>query len=343
MSDREKYSLEEKLQSKLQNHEVNASHLWENIAKQIPNSSGSIWNSLGKWAAGFVATAAVTGSLWFFLNQENVKVTESHLPVNQSNQPIQTTPKENTIQENSGASISINSDLLALDEIDSASTSVLNVDQILAEVEENSLVEDEARNFEPQVQQTEQSHSITQNQEVNSQDQSVTAHFSCVVSNPEQLRYYLFAAQDKADRYTWILSNGVESSLQAFPVNFEEPGEYSVSLTVEVNGVVLTENQVVNVYRPAKLQPANAFAPGYDGKNDSFDVLANSENVKELHSFTITNQTGRVVFESNSESSWNGRMNGELAIPGTYFWQLEYTDFGNEIKRAKGSIQLFSE
>jgi flagellar hook assembly protein FlgD len=107
---------------------------------------------------------------------------------------------------------------------------------------------------------------------------------------------------------------------------------------------VLVEEKTIEVYRPAKLSPATAFAPGFDGKNDIFDVLYNARNVSEAINFEITDANGRKVYQSGGQSVWDGKnSNAELCQPGYYYWLIEFKDRLGNLKSQTGSIRIFAE
>jgi gliding motility-associated-like protein len=107
---------------------------------------------------------------------------------------------------------------------------------------------------------------------------------------------------------------------------------------------VLVEEKTIEVYRPAKLSPVTAFAPGFDGKNDLFDVLYNARNVNEAVNFKITDVNGRLVYQTGGQSVWDGKnSNAELCQPGNYYWLLEYKDRQGNLKSQAGSIRIFAE
>ena len=107
---------------------------------------------------------------------------------------------------------------------------------------------------------------------------------------------------------------------------------------------MMVEEKTIEVYRPAKLSPVTAFAPGFDGKNDVFDVLYNARNVKELVDFKITDVNGRLIYQSSGQSMWDGKnLNAELCQPGYYYWLLEFKDLQGNLKSQSGSIRIFGE
>lgn len=348
MKDNSKLNLEELLQSKFEHHEVNADHVWNNLAKQLPASHSVGWSVYSKLAAVLVGATAVSAVTYFMLKDNS-----SSMPVSQQKTELQQEENRSTANTIDTLAHSIqhstNNDVINhvseqearathSNELENSSF-VFQESALRLSDEMEDLIHSNSRNIENK-QVIENREAIVQS---SLQDLELTSHFTCVPTNKNELRYFLFAAQDGANEYLWRVSNGFESRDQAVAMQFDEEGEYVVSLTVQVLGVTKTESQIVKVYKPAQLNAVNAFAPGVDGKNDSFDVLENSENVTSLSHFTITSSIGKVVFDSPNSSVWDGKLNGELQQPGSYFWFLEYLDREGAAHQAKGKIQLFAE
>ena len=348
MKDNSKLNLEELLQSKFEHHEVNADHVWNNLAKQLPASNTAGWSALSKLAAVVVGVASVAAVTYFLINDNS-----SSMPVSQENTEVK--QEENRSSTNTVDTLTkeieystrnaLSNQVRNQESIETHSNELENSLFVYQEREFHlsdemeDLIHSNSRNIESQ-QVVENRETIVQS---TNQDVVLTSHFTCVPTNQNELRYFLFAAQDGADKYHWRVSNGMESFEQAVAIQFEEEGEYEISLMVEVSGESKSEAQKVKVYKPAQLNAVNAFAPGVDGKNDYFDVLENAENVTSLSHFTITSSTGKVVFESTHSSVWDGKLNNELQQPGSYFWFLEYQDKEGATHQAKGKIQLFAE
>ena len=172
----------------------------------------------------------------------------------------------------------------------------------------------------------------------------LTNSFTAVVSNAESLRYFFFGAAEKADSYAWNFGDGFDGQGQSIAHEFTEEGSYTVKYIVSRGEEVLVEEKTIEVYRPAKLSPVTAFAPGFDGKNDVFDVLYNARNVSEVVNFEITDANGRKVYQSGGQSVWDGKnSNAELCQPGNYYWLLEYKDRQGNLKSQTGSVRIFAE
>ncbi|MEQ1553730.1 MAG: gliding motility-associated C-terminal domain-containing protein [Ferruginibacter sp.] len=83
----------------------------------------------------------------------------------------------------------------------------------------------------------------------------------------------------------------------------------------------------------------NAFTPNNDGLNDNFKPIIN-ETVTQYH-FVVYNRWGQIVFESNIQNKgWDGKKDGVLQPNGTYVYFLQYSDYYNIQKVAKGTVNL---
>ena len=133
------------------------------------------------------------------------------------------------------------------------------------------------------------------------------------------------------------------------------PGKYFVKLIVTNNddsmdcsdifksGEIIVEGSIFEV--------PNVFTPNGDGANDEFKVKLYS--VKS-YSVKIFNRWGRMVYEfqesdvspgltdRKSTKGWNGKINGKLAAPGTYFYVIEAEGREEEGKHytERGSLTL---
>ena len=159
---------------------------------------------------------------------------------------------------------------------------------------------------------------------VNPEKEPLTNSFTAVVSNAESLRYFFLGAAEKADSYVWNFGDGFDGQGQSIAHEFGEEGTYTVKYMVSRGEEVMVEEKTIEVFRPAKLSPATAFVPGIDGLNDVFDVLYNSRNVRKVLDYNIVDANGRVVFQSNGPTVWDGKnSNAEFCQPGIYYWHID--------------------
>ena len=329
------------IREKLESHEVPADHLWNNISQNIPQPSSSFWKPWMTNAA--IGTAAIATSAIIYFNSPK------------SLQPIAQTTEQKSEEV----------------KVDTTSTTVNSVESsestVIPQIITGGIPDDIYSGYVWQMPQAEELASIVssnqKNEEIaeivdafnshtseNKSSESIiekeplTNSFTAVISNPENLRYFFFGAAEKADSYVWNFGDGFDGQGQSIAHEFTEEGTYTVKYMVSRGEDVLVEEKTIEVYRPAKLSPVTAFAPGFDGKNDVFDVLYNARNVSEAVNFEITDANGRKVYQSGGQSVWDGKnSNAELCQPGYYYWLIEFKDRQGNLKSQTGAIRIFAE
>ena len=329
------------IREKLESHEVPADHLWNNISQNIPQPSSSFWKPWMTNAA--IGTAAIATSAIIYFNSPK------------SLQPIaQTTEQKSEEVKADTTSTAVNS-------VESSESTV--IPQIITggipddiysgyvwqmpEAEELASIETENQSdaqIAALIEDSNLNPSDNRSSQVIAEREPLTNSFSAVVSNAENLRYFFFGAAENADSYVWNFGDGFDGQGQSIAHEFTEEGTYTIKYLVSRGEEVLVEEKTIEVYRPAKLSPVTAFAPGFDGKNDVFDVLHNARNISEVINLEITDANGRKVYQSVGQSVWDGKnSNAELCQPGYYYWLLEFKDRQGNLKSQTGSIRIFAE
>jgi hypothetical protein len=328
------------IREKLESHEVSADHLWNNISQNIPQSS-SFWKPWKTTAA--IGTAAIATSAIIYFNSP-----KSLQPIAQTTeQKIEEAKVDTTLTSSQSVDASETSEIPQVvmggipDDIISGYVWELSEAEELASIisndQNNEQIAEIVDTFNSHTSENKSSESITE-------IEPLTNAFTAVVSNAESLRYFFFGAAEKADSYAWNFGDGFDGQGQSIAHEFTEEGSYTVKYLVSRGEEVLVEEKTIEVYRPAKLSPVTAFAPGFDGKNDIFDVLYNARNVSEAVNFKITDVNGRLVYQTGGQSVWDGKnSNAELCQPGNYYWLLEYKDRQGNLKSQAGSIRIFAE
>lgn len=330
--------------SKLENHEVPADHLWQSIASNIPASHTGFWKPWMTGVSAAVGTVAVATMTWFGFKADEQWIQKSEVLTTETAQPPQT-----TIEQAPQAIAPFDAP-----QTTSAKNEVVDTPR---EFDSNFVIDEYTpmENHAPVVSELEligaqnevpQQSNHTLGAPLEERGAELSAYFTVVVSDAEDLKYFFFAAQTGADSYDWYLTNGdvFESyQTQSFSYPFEQEGEYQLSLRVVSNGKERSSTQVLKVYRPAQLNPVNAFAPGYDGLNEVFDALAGARNVQDVSEFIITDANGKVVYQQEHGAVWDGHINGELAAAGRYLWTIEFTDAYGKVYVKRGNLQLFAE
>ena len=330
------------IREKLESHEVPADHLWNNISQNIPQSSSSFWKPWMTTAA--IGTAAIATSAIIYFNSP-----KSLQPIAQTAEQKIEEVKTDTISTNNQSveapvrpaipriiTGGISDDMISgyvwefpePDSTKAAEASIKRNSEIVATIDDTPI----------------SNPSENKHLTVLAEKEELTNSFTAVVSNAESLRYFFFGAAEKADSYVWNFGDGFDGQGQSIAHEFTEEGTYTVKYMVSKGEEVLVEEKTIEVYRPAKLAPVTAFAPGFDGKNDIFDVLYNGRNINEVVNFEITDANGRKVYQSAGQSVWDGKnMNGELCQPANYYWLIEFKDRQGNLKSQTGSIRIFAE
>ena len=329
------------IREKLESHEVSADHLWNNISQNIPQSSSSFWKPWMTTAA--IGTAAIATSAIIYFNSSN-KIQPAVQSSDQKTEEVKVDTTSTTVNSvETSESTAIPQIITGGIPDDIYSGYVWQMPQaeelasIVSSNQKNEEIAEIVDAFNSHTYENKSSESITENE-------PLTNAFTAVVSNAESLRYFFFGAAEKADSYVWNFGDGFDGQGQSIAHEFTEEGSYTVKYMVSRGEEVLVEEKIIDVYRPAKLSPVTAFAPGFDGKNDVFDVLYNSRNVSEVINLEITDANGRRVYQSGGQSVWDGKnSNAELCQPGYYYWLIEFKDRQGNLKSQSGSIRIFAE
>jgi len=90
----------------------------------------------------------------------------------------------------------------------------------------------------------------------------------------------------------------------------------------------------------------NAFSPNDDGINDRLIVFGNSEQIKEIRSFSIFDRWGNQIFHrerfdfNTFIGSWNGRYRGKVLNPDVFVWELELIHIDGSIIQQNGNVSI---
>jgi hypothetical protein len=330
------------IREKLESHEVPADHVWNNISQNIPQTSSSFWKPWMTTAA--IGTAAIATSAIIYFNSPKSLQPIAQTTVQKSEEVGSDTLSSTTQPvENSSSEVipqiifgGIPDDIISgyvwefpePDSTKAAEASIKRNSEIVANIDHTPI----------------SNPSENRHVTVLAEKEELTNSFTSVVSNAESLRYFFFGAAENADSYVWNFGDGFDGQGQSIAHEFTEEGTYTVKYLVSRGEEVLVEEKTIEVYRPAKLSPVTAFAPGFDGKNDIFDVFYNARNASEVVNFEITDANSRKVYQSGEQSVWDGKnMNGELCQPAYYYWLIEFKDRQGNLKSQTGSIRIFAE
>ena len=154
---------------------------------------------------------------------------------------------------------------------------------------------------------------------------------------------------------SWTTPDGnILSGSNAISPHVNEPGTYTITVTNLDNGCENSSSMEVYVVANydldlSQLTIPNVITPGTDNKNDYFRMfLANDPQfdvgaVMEEFGLSIFDRWGSLIYQSSGQNrSWNGRVNGEIPTPGTYYYLLSYeVECGVTLKESvEGSIEL---
>lgn len=132
--------------------------------------------------------------------------------------------------------------------------------------------------------------------------------------------------------WAWDFGNGQQSALENPEFSFPEPGNYTVSLTVQnEQGCVSRISHGPYVIRTPDLFIPNVFSPNADGINDNFWVEYTGDQPFNL---IVFDRWGTEVFiTTNKQKRWDGT-NGNGQLPeGVYYYKLRVgnRDFNGNI------------
>ena len=90
----------------------------------------------------------------------------------------------------------------------------------------------------------------------------------------------------------------------------------------------------------------NVFTPNSDAENPTY--FLSGKNLVSLE-LTILNRWGAVVFSKsssdliNNNPAWDGKINGDLATDGIYFYIYKATGITNQVVEGHGFLHLISD
>ncbi len=174
---------------------------------------------------------------------------------------------------------------------------------------------------------------ITVNQPPNAFDSVSIVTTFC----PGDAPIYLFVNNPASNSYSWYgnanATGPVLSTNDSLQVDFPIPGTYyTVVMPNPLGGAAC------NIIASTKLEYAlpppppkfitntNVFTQNGDVKNDYFLMNQSSyKYIKEFH-LEVFNRWGKKVYETSDFSSqWDGKINGNKAEEGVYFWMASYS------------------
>ena len=143
---------------------------------------------------------------------------------------------------------------------------------------------------------------------------------------PGQIVQFADLSSGAITSWSWDLGDGSTSMLPSPQHVYNEPGSYSVELTVMTDdGCSDVFSQVVTIVEDVVVYIPNAFTPNGDGVNDLFGPVVEGISTEKF-SFIIFDRWGGILFETNKVGDpWNGSFGGsgeEPVASGVYAWKL---------------------
>ncbi|MGE5317692.1 MAG: choice-of-anchor L domain-containing protein [Chloroflexota bacterium] len=139
--------------------------------------------------------------------------------------------------------------------------------------------------------------------------------------------------------YEWHTGDGFIYDTSTFVHTYADSGFYHVKLVTENSfGCIDSISNTIHITPKYMLRVPTAFTPNGDGRNDDFRITGNG--VKKFR-ITIYNNWGSLIFESQSIGlSWDGKINGQPALPGLYVYHTYFMDDNDEESEQTGSFIL---
>ncbi len=195
--------------------------------------------------------------------------------------------------------------------------------------------------------------------------------FTPPLSNCQPLSLSFVNSSTNSSIYSWSFGDGNSSSV-ANPTHTysNQPfGTYTIQLIAFVDSLcadttnksihldvcACTDSSALNydplanvddgtcIFPNPEVFAPNVFTPNSDAENPTF--FLSGKNLVSLE-LTILNRWGHLVFSENSSDlisnnpAWDGKINGELALPGTYFYLYKATGKTGEILEGHGFLHL---
>jgi len=128
-----------------------------------------------------------------------------------------------------------------------------------------------------------------------------------------------------------------EYDLVNHTLDITEEGNYAYIETIPFG---CADSGAINVLERCipELYVADAFTPNNDGINDFFNIYG----IFFTLDFRIYTSTGAEIFRmEKGGNAWDGTINGEPAMNGTYYWKAEYTNEYGDLYTDEGKIVLY--
>ena len=130
---------------------------------------------------------------------------------------------------------------------------------------------------------------------------------------------------NNAVSWYWSFGDGYSSEEESPVHTYEAPGTYKVTVVVYDDKGCSYEKvaAIIYVIKP-DVEVANVFTPNGDGVNDYLQFIYEGNEPFEV---SVYDRWGKVVFQTNTyKKVWDGKINGQDAPEGTYFYVVKVGD-----------------
>ena len=152
-----------------------------------------------------------------------------------------------------------------------------------------------------------------------------------------------FSANHVNYRYSYAWSPADYFVNMNTPVIYGKMRSENSLITLKVTdpfGCYATSSMLIKPATCCAVTFPDAFTPNGDGKNDVFRPIYPGGSFHHFHKFQIVNRWGLLVFDGgNSNTSWDGTLNGVPQDMGVYFYYIKY-DCGGATIETKGDVTL---
>lgn len=151
------------------------------------------------------------------------------------------------------------------------------------------------------------------------------------------------------DSFNWAINDNIK----CINVNCNklagrlEAGTYKSLITIKYGNCLLKDSLNIAVLETPKVYTSNVISfNSSDEANKTFVIKTNSNDVK-LQSLRIFSRWGEIMYQQDAPLEnmgeafkWNGKYNGENALPGVYAYSVEFLDKLNRVQVKRGSFTI---
>jgi gliding motility-associated-like protein len=153
--------------------------------------------------------------------------------------------------------------------------------------------------------------------------------FECIFDTCS-MRIRLKPLKNDAFSYFWQLGDGKSSTDKTLDYIYASSGVYNITLTINRDTICadsVSKEITIFKYRKDEIEVPNIFTPNNDGVNELFTVKGLNIHC-DIYKLWVYNRWGQLIFESlPNRIEWDGRTEGELVSPGTYYFILQGIGF----------------